>query len=45
MNPGGDARKEGMLVFKRADNPEIICPQLLRQFGKAMCFISVAVAH
>jgi transcriptional regulator with XRE-family HTH domain len=45
MNPGGDARKEGLLVFKRSDDPEIICPQLLRQFGKAMCFISVAVAH
>jgi hypothetical protein len=36
---------EGLLVFKRADDPEIIYPKLLRQFGKAMCFISVAVAH
>jgi len=45
MNPGIDSRKEGMLVFKNADDPEIICPKLLRQFGKAMCFISVAVAH
>ncbi len=45
MNPGGDAREEGMLVFKRADDPEIIYPKLLRQFGKAMCFISMAVDH
>jgi transcriptional regulator with XRE-family HTH domain len=45
MNPGIEARNEGLLVFKQADDPEIIYPKLLRQFGKAMCFISVAVAH
>lgn len=45
MNPGIDARKEGMLALKRADDPEIIYPKLLRQFGNGMCFISVAVAH
>jgi hypothetical protein len=45
MNSRTDVRKEGMLVFKRADDPAIIYPTLLRQFGKGMCFISMAVAH
>jgi transcriptional regulator with XRE-family HTH domain len=34
-------RHEGTLVFKRSDDPQIVQPKLLRQFGKAMCFITV----
>jgi len=35
--------REGTLIFKRADDPQIIQPRLLRQFGKAMCLITVPV--
>ena len=41
--PNGTNRQEGALVFKRADDPQIIQPRLLRQFGKAMCLITVPV--
>lgn len=33
--------REGTLIFKRADDPQIIQPRLLRQFGKAMCLITL----
>lgn len=36
-------RREGALIFKRADDPQIIQPRLLRQFGKAMCLITMPV--
>jgi len=32
---------EGMLLLRRAEDPQISQPKLLRQFGKAMCFITV----
>lgn len=39
----GTDRQMGKLVFKRADDPQIIQPRLLRPLGKAMCLISVPV--
>lgn len=33
--------QEGLLVLRRAEDPQISQPKLLRQFGKAMCFITV----
>ncbi len=36
----GANRHAGWLVFKRSDAPQIVQPKLLRQFGKAMCFIT-----
>jgi DNA-binding XRE family transcriptional regulator len=39
--PDGTNRQAGRLIFKRADDPQIIQPKLLRQFGKAMCVITV----
>jgi hypothetical protein len=39
----GSARQEGILIFKCADDPQIIQPHLLQQFGKAMCLITVPV--
>jgi hypothetical protein len=41
--PNGTNRQEGALVFKRADDPHIIHPRLLHQFGKALCLITVPV--
>lgn len=41
--PDGTNRQESTLIFKRADDPQIIQPKLLRQFGKAMCLITVPV--
>jgi transcriptional regulator with XRE-family HTH domain len=41
--PDGSNRQKGRLIFKRADDPQIIQPKLLRQFGKAMCLITVPV--
>jgi DNA-binding XRE family transcriptional regulator len=37
-----DAR-EGLLVFRRAEDPQISQPKSLRQFGKAMCFITLLI--
>jgi hypothetical protein len=39
LRPGEANRRVGWLVFKRSDAPQIVQPKLLRQFGKAMCFI------
>ena len=39
----GTNRREGTLIFKRADDPQIVQPRLLRQFGKAMCLITLPV--
>jgi len=36
----GASRNAGWLVFKLSDDPQIVQPKLLRQFGKAMCFIT-----
>jgi len=36
----GANRLSGWLVFKQSDDPQIVQPKLLRQFGKAMCFIT-----
>jgi DNA-binding XRE family transcriptional regulator len=36
----GANRLAGWLVFKRSDAPQIVQPKWLRQFGKAMCFIT-----
>ncbi len=41
--PDGTSKREGMLVFKRADDPQIIQPRLLQQFGKEMCLITIPV--
>jgi DNA-binding XRE family transcriptional regulator len=41
--PNGTSRQQGVLVFKRANDPHIIHPRLLRQFGKALCLITVPV--
>jgi transcriptional regulator with XRE-family HTH domain len=41
--PDGTSRQAGTLIFKLADDPQIIQPKLLRQFGKAMCLITVPV--
>lgn len=41
--PDGTNRQEGVPLFKRADDPHIIRPRLLQQFGKAMCLITVPV--
>jgi len=43
--PDETSRREGTLIFKRADDPQIIQPRLLRQFGKAMCLITMPVAR
>jgi len=40
LRPDGANRNVGWLVFKRSDAPQIVQPKLLRQFGKAMCFIT-----
>jgi transcriptional regulator with XRE-family HTH domain len=34
-------RQNGLLVFRRAEDPQIVQPKLLRQFGKEICFITV----
>jgi len=39
----GTNRREDTLIFKRADDPQIVQPRLLRQFGKAMCLITLPV--
>jgi len=39
----GTQSGEGALIFKLADDPQIIHPRLLRQFGKAMCLITLPV--
>ncbi len=38
-----DTRRESALIFKRADDPQIIQPRLLSQFGKSMCIITLPV--
>jgi transcriptional regulator with XRE-family HTH domain len=35
------AGQEGLLVLRRAEDPQISQPRLLRQFGKAMCSITL----
>jgi transcriptional regulator with XRE-family HTH domain len=35
--------REGLLVFRRAEDPQISQPKSLRQFGKAMCFITLPI--
>ena len=35
--------KDGLLAFRRAEDPQISQPKSLRQFGKAMCIITLPV--
>ena len=37
--------QDGLLVFRRAEDPQISQPKLFRQFGKSMCFITLTVDH